>query len=84
MELSAAFDTVDHNLLLTVLKNRFGIQCQAIKWIESHLRPRGMKVKVEGDYSTVRDTPFAVPLGPYLYLAYASTLEYVVDNRLRR
>ena len=86
MDLSAAFDTVDHNLLLTVLKNRFGIQCQAIKWIESYLRPRGMKVKVEGDYSTVRDTPFAVPqgscLGPYLYFAYASALEDVVDNEI--
>ena len=55
------------NLLLTVLRNRFGICHSAIAWLESYLRPRGMKVKVREDYSSVRETPFAVPqavLGP--------------------
>jgi hypothetical protein len=43
-----------------------------------------MKVRVGKEYSPVHETPFAVPqgscLGPYLYLAYASTLEDVVTD----
>ena len=88
MDLSAAFDTVDHDLLLTVLENRFGVNYQAKEWVDSYLRPRGMKVRVGNDYSTARDTPFGVPqgscLGPYLYLAYASTLDDVVDSDMGR
>jgi hypothetical protein len=37
MDLSAAFDTVDHDLLLTVLDNRYGIRLNAKAWIESYL-----------------------------------------------
>ena len=57
MDLSAAFDTMDHDLLLTMLK----IQAEANKWIESYLRPRGIRVKVGSAYSTTRDTPFSFP-----------------------
>ena len=49
LDLSAAFDTVRHHLLLNHLQYRFGVQGQVRKWIHSYLASRIQKVKV-GDY----------------------------------
>ena len=37
INLSAAFDTVDHDLLLAVLRKKFGIDQVALKWFRSYL-----------------------------------------------
>ena len=37
--MSAAFDTVDHDLLLDILHKRFGIADTALQWYQSYLRP---------------------------------------------
>ena len=38
IDLNAAFDTVDHDLLLAVLRKKFGIDQVALKWFRSYLR----------------------------------------------
>jgi hypothetical protein len=48
IELSAAFDTVDHDVLYSVLSNQFGMQDSALAWIWSYLQPRGFKVNCNG------------------------------------
>ena len=88
IDLSAAFDTVDHDIMLTVLNNCFGINGTALKWCESYLRPRFCKVNVGSEYSENKKLDFSVPqgscMGPVLYLAYASTMKTVIsaDNVL--
>ena len=71
IDLSAAFDTVDHNILLDVLNVRFGILGAALEWYDNYLRPRSMMVNVGAEYSTKRSLDFSVPqgsgAGPMLY-----------------
>ena len=48
LDLSAAFDTVDHSLLLNRSANRFGIFSSALAWFESYLRDRFNFVSIRG------------------------------------
>ena len=84
IDLSAAFDTVDHQILLQVLQSRFGVLGGALAWFESYLWPRFCKVKVGTKFSTIRSLDCSVPqwslAGQNLYSAYASTLQEVVPD----
>lgn len=84
IDLSAAFDTVSHPILLNILENRFGMKDTVLKWTESYLSPRNFRVVINGHFSEQRDLPFGVPqgslLGPFYYLAYASPLKDVVHE----
>ena len=55
IDLSAAFDTVDHDILLDILKCKFGIEGKALKWFDSYLRPCSFKVVIKGTYSEEQD-----------------------------
>ncbi|XP_028395747.1 uncharacterized protein LOC114519775 [Dendronephthya gigantea] len=48
LDLSAAFDTVDHSILLTRLWKRFGIKGRVLDWFTSYLISRTQFVRVEG------------------------------------
>ena len=61
LDLSAAFNTVDHNLLLQILHDNFGIEDKALHWFEMYLRPLSFKVLVNDKYSTEKDLIFSVP-----------------------
>ena len=63
MDLSAAFDTVTHELLLTVLREQFGINDVTINWYENYLKPRHFKVCINGKYSAQKTMDFSVPQG---------------------
>ena len=86
LDLSAAFNMVDHEILLEVLDKQFGIQGKALSWFDSYPRPRGCKVKIGERYSTVRNLPYSVPqgscAGPTLYFVYASTLQHVIEDMI--
>jgi hypothetical protein len=82
LDLSAAFDTVDHSILLDVLDCQYGVCKSALEWVDSYLRPRSCRVSVDSNLSSVRELDCSVPqgscLGPWLYLTYAGTIFDIV------
>lgn len=83
LDLSAAFDTVDHALLLNRLKYRFGIDGTALKWLASYLDGRSQSVVIgdihaHGAHSAPSRLTFGVPqgsvLGPILFTLYTCPL----------
>ena len=86
LDLSAAFDTVDHIILLRRLETSFGVTGDALKWIASYLSARSQRVMINGVLSDKFDLSFGVPkgscLGPLLFSAYASKLFQVIKNHL--
>ena len=84
MDLSAAFDTVDHDILLNILHDHFGLTGTAMNWFDSYLRPHSFVVTVQKARSSERDLAFSVIqgscAGPVLFLAYTLTFPQVVDS----
>ena len=86
LDLSAAFDTVDHQVLLKRLESSFGITGTALNWVRSYLTNRSQRVCFEGCYPEKSDLPYGVPqgscLGPLLFTAYAGKLFEVIETHL--
>ena len=82
IDLSAAFDTVDYDILLNVLTTKFNITGTALKLLDSYLRPRYCKVAVNGYFPSNKELKFSVSQGScaglVLYTAYSSTMAEVV------
>ena len=66
LDLSAAFDTVTHNVMLDRLKSRFGIIGSAHRWIVSYLNERSQSVCIAGRKSSYVPLSCSVPQGSVL------------------
>ena len=82
LDLSAAFDTLDHSIMLYTLANRFGIKGNILQWFESYLSYRRQAVVVNTKSSSWYDLPFGVPQGsflrPILFTLYISPIGDIV------
>ena len=80
LDLSAAFDLVNHNLLLEKLK-LMGFSNEVIKWFESYLENRSQVVYVDGKLSGVKKVKIGVPqgtvLGALLYILFTNQKLYM-------
>ena len=74
LDLSAAFDTINHAILLDRLKSRIGISGTALQWLKSYLSNRTFQVAIGSDFSDPIHLDIGVPqgsvLGPLLFLVY--------------
>ena len=79
LDLSAAFDIVDHKILPQRLSCLFGINGKALRWFKSYLENRKQVVNVKGATSCRKDLRCGVPQGsvlePILYVLYMPPLQ---------
>ena len=61
LDFSAAFDTVDHSVLLHKLKNQFRIEGTVLKWLKYFLTNRKVYVNIEDHLSKCVSVDYGVP-----------------------
>jgi hypothetical protein len=78
LDCSAAFDTVDHDILLRKFNESFGVGGDAHRWIASYLCGRQQCVRCGGHQSKHELISYGVPqgsvLGPLLFIIYTADL----------
>ena len=83
LDMSAAFDTVDHVKLLEVLQKRFGVDGEPLQWFKSYLSSRSFRVSVGDCLSETLALLCGVPqgslLGPILFLLYIEAVQDIVE-----
>ena len=81
LDLSAAFDTIDHGILFNSLRDWFGVDGIVLRWIKSYLSNRKQKVKLGNSFSDAFSLPYGVPrgsvLGPLLFTLYTTPLSNI-------
>ena len=79
LDLLAAFNAVDHGLLLEVLEKRFGITDNTKQWNCSYIKPRKFRAIIGKNKSEPRQLKCSVPQGSihsaFLFISYASNIK---------
>ena len=95
LDLSAAFDTIDQEILMSRLKHLYGIQGSALTWISTYRRDHTQAIQLDCSggsassqsghvRSTTTSLPHGVPqgsvLGPLLFTLYTAPLSYIIAD----
>ena len=83
LDMSAAFDVVDHTILLQKLK-LYGFDPISLAWVENYLSGRSQAVYIDGAFSSYKEMNAGVPqgsiLGPLFYLIFTNDFPEIIYN----
>ena len=86
LDLSAAFDTVDHDILLHRISTSFGVSGDVLLWFKSYLIGRSQSVYLPTGWSVKRVVTCGVPQGsvlcPILFTVYSHYIQQTLIETL--
>ena len=84
LDLSDAFNTIDHSTLLSCLRIWFGVGGSVLKWFTSYLTDHYQSIKIGSTLSDVCKLLFGIPqgsvLGPLLFSLYTNPLSLIISK----
>ena len=84
LDLSVAFDTVDHNIIFKYLRDWFNVDGTVLVWIKSYLTNCKQKVKLGNSFSDAFSFPYRVSqgsvLGLLLFTLYTTPLSHIFSS----
>ena len=85
LDLSTAFDTVNHDILIRRLQTSYGVTGRALEWIRSFLSDRTQAVTFHGVTSVEARLTCSVPQGsalePLLFILYTADVLSIAHGR---
>ena len=85
LDLSAAFDTVDHTSLIERMSSLLGVDAVALEWFKSYLIGREQKVRIRKSWPLAKFLMYSVPQGsvlrPLLFLIYILPLHQLIISQ---
>ena len=86
LDLSAAYDSIEHSILLNILQQDFGVDGSALNWFDSFLSGRKQRILVGDKTSDYFNLNCGVPqgscMGPILFTLYVSRLFSIISQHL--
>ena len=83
LDLSAAFDTIDYDILLSRLCNVYSITGDVLDWFRSYLTGRTQRVVIDDFVSVDQELGFGVPhgsvLGTKIYCMYTKPVRDIIQ-----
>ena len=83
LDLSAAFDAIDHNIIFDCLRDWFGVDDAVLVQVRSCLTGHRLRVRLGNGFSGAYSFPCGVPhgsvLGPLIFTLYAAPLRHIVS-----
>lgn len=84
LDLSAAFDTIDHQVFLSQLRNEYSMDGNVVGWMKSYLEGRKQCVHIAGAPSHQVDLHYGFPqgscIGPFGFKLYTKPLTSIAER----
>ena len=84
LDISAAFDSLNHDVLCSRLESTFGLSGAVLTWFKSFLSNRSQYVAIEDMRSSTKNLSSGVPqgsvLGPLLFSLYVSEVSEIIES----